>query len=100
VRRFSIAVIAAVTLGTALTSVPAQAHTGRPSPGLAHCTAGTCHFDVPPGTYDVRVVVGGQTASATSISGESRRSLLPETAAMAGERLARSFTVNVRTPEG
>ncbi len=59
-RRFSIAVIAAVTLGTALTSVPAQAHTARPSPGLAHCTTGTCHFDVPPGTYDVRVVVGGK----------------------------------------
>ncbi|MGW7495047.1 rhamnogalacturonan acetylesterase [Streptomyces luteogriseus] len=99
-RRFSIAVAAAVTLGVASSSVPAQAHTGRPSPGLAHCTADTCHFDVPPGTYDVRVVVGGETASATSISGESRRSLLPETAAPAGERITRSFTVNVRAPEG
>lgn len=99
-RRFSIAVLAAVTLGTALSSPPAQAHSGRPSPGLAHCTAGVCHFDVPPGTYDVRVTLGGNTASSTSIGGETRRSLLPETAAPAGERVTRSFTVNVRTPEG
>ncbi|CAM5663212.1 rhamnogalacturonan acetylesterase [Streptomyces purpurascens] len=99
-RRFSIAVVAAVTLGTALSSVPAQAHPGRPSPGLAHCAADVCHFDVPPGTYDVRVVVGGASASATSISGETRRALLPETAAPAGKHVTRGFTVNVRTPEG
>ncbi|MEU0455575.1 rhamnogalacturonan acetylesterase [Streptomyces sp. NPDC006129] len=99
-RRFSIAVVAAVTLGTALSSVPAQAHQGRPALGLASCTAGTCHFDVPPGTYDVQVTLGGPAASRTSISGETRRSLLSETAAPAGERVTRTFTVNVRTPEG
>ncbi|MFH9890064.1 rhamnogalacturonan acetylesterase [Streptomyces luteogriseus] len=99
-RRFSIAVVAAVTLGTALSSVPAHAGTGSGGRGLAHCTAGTCHFDVPPGTYDVRVTVGGNAASSTSVSGETRRSLLPETAAPAGRRVTRSFTVNVRTPEG
>ncbi|MFI9748665.1 rhamnogalacturonan acetylesterase [Streptomyces collinus] len=99
-RRFSIAVVAAVTLGTALSSVPAHAGGGNGGRGLAHCTAGTCHFDVPPGTYDVRVTLGGKTASGTSVSGETRRSLLPETAVPAGERVTRSFTVNVRTPEG
>ncbi|MFH9985444.1 rhamnogalacturonan acetylesterase [Streptomyces luteogriseus] len=99
-RRFSIAVVAAVTLGTALSSVPAHAGAGSGGRGLAHCTAGTCHFDVPPGTYDVRVTVGGNAASSTSVSGETRRSLLPETAAPAGRRVTRSFTVNVRTPEG
>ncbi|MGR4847768.1 rhamnogalacturonan acetylesterase [Streptomyces sp. LARHCF252] len=99
-RRFSIAVVAAVALGSALPSVPAQAHPGRPSPGLAQCAAGTCHFDVPPGTYDVRVVLGGTAASATSVSGETRRTLLPETTTPAGKHVTRSFTVNVRTPEG
>ncbi|MFJ8047136.1 rhamnogalacturonan acetylesterase [Streptomyces luteogriseus] len=99
-RRFSIAVVAAVTLGTALSSVPAHAGAESGGRGLAHCTAGTCHFDVPPGTYDVRVTVGGNAASSTSVSGETRRSLLPETAAPAGKRVTRSFTVNVRTPEG
>ncbi|MFI8891206.1 rhamnogalacturonan acetylesterase [Streptomyces paradoxus] len=99
-RRFSIAVVAAVTLGTALSSVPAHAGEENGGRGLAHCTAGTCHFDVPPGTYDVRVTLGGKAASGTGVSGETRRSLLPETAVPAGERITRSFTVNVRTPEG
>ncbi|PNG17210.1 carbohydrate esterase, partial [Streptomyces cahuitamycinicus] len=99
-RRFSIAVMAAVTLGTALSSVPAHAGGGNGGRGLAHCTAGTCHFDVTPGTYHVRVTLGGKTASATSVSGETRRSLLPETAAPAGRRVTRTFTVDVRTPEG
>jgi lysophospholipase L1-like esterase len=98
-RRFNLAVLAAVALASGLTAVPAQAHTGRP-PGLENCTAGACHFDVPPGTYDVRLLLGGAAASSTSVSGETRRALLPETTVAAGERVARSFTVNVRTPEG
>ncbi|MFI0509948.1 rhamnogalacturonan acetylesterase [Streptomyces sp. WSLK1-5] len=98
-RRFNLAVLAAVTLSAGLTAVPAQAHSGRPL-GIANCTTAGCHFDVPPGTYDVKVLLGGETASSTAISGETRRSLLPETAAPAGERVSRSFTVNVRTPEG
>ncbi|MFH8801430.1 rhamnogalacturonan acetylesterase [Streptomyces sp. NPDC017936] len=100
-RRFTPAVLAALTLTAALTAVPAaEARTGRPAPGLDHCTAGVCHFDVPPGTYDVQVVLGGEAASSTAISGETRRALLPETAVPAGERVARGFTVDVRTPEG
>ncbi|WP_432118062.1 rhamnogalacturonan acetylesterase [Streptomyces sp. bgisy032] len=115
-RRFSITAVAAVTLAAALSSPPAQAQErdraqerarsqegaqpDRPSAGLAHCADGLCHFDVPPGTYDVRVTLGARDASRTSVSGESRRSLLPETAVAAGERVTRGFTVNVRTPEG
>ncbi|QOV34742.1 rhamnogalacturonan acetylesterase [Streptomyces ferrugineus] len=94
-RRFSTAaLVAAATLGTALTATPAQAAAD------AHCTATACHFDVPPGTYDVKVLLGGEAASSTTIAGETRRTLLPETSAPAGERVARSFTVNVRTPQG
>ncbi|UXY30705.1 rhamnogalacturonan acetylesterase [Streptomyces sp. HUAS TT20] len=102
-RRFSamrIAVPAAVVLGATLAAAPARAHDRRPPLGIADCTATACHFDVPPGTYDVRVRLGGEAASSTSISGETRRSLLPETAAEAGRHVTRSFTVDVRTPEG
>ncbi|MEU7278194.1 rhamnogalacturonan acetylesterase [Streptomyces sp. NPDC045431] len=59
-----------------------------------------CHFDVPPGTYDVTVTLGGERAGATSVTVETRRAMLPETATAAGERIRRSFTVDVRTPEG
>ncbi|WP_327318598.1 rhamnogalacturonan acetylesterase [Streptomyces sp. NBC_01235] len=100
-RRFNIAVLAALTLTAGLTAVPAaHAHGGGVTLGIDNCTATACHFDVPPGTYDVKVVLGGDTESSTSISGETRRALLPETAASAGERVPRSFTVDVRTPEG
>lgn len=102
-RRFNRAVLAAVTLSTAagLSAVPAAAHARPPHAlGIANCTATACHFDVAPGTYDVRVLLGGEAAASTAVSGETRRALLPETATAAGERVARSFTVNVRTPEG
>ncbi|MEU2435761.1 rhamnogalacturonan acetylesterase [Streptomyces rubradiris] len=102
VRRFTAlrgATLVALALGTALTAAPARAHTGRP-PGIEHCTATACHFDVPPGTYDVTVRLGAATASATRVTGETRRTLLPETAVPAGEHVTRSFTVDVRTPEG
>ncbi|WP_405590962.1 rhamnogalacturonan acetylesterase [Streptomyces sp. NBC_01092] len=91
-RRFSIAVLVGAALGAVLTAVPARAD--------ADCTATVCHFDVPPGTYDVKLLLGGEAASSTSVTGETRRVLLPETAVAAGERVSRSFTVDVRTPEG
>ncbi|MFJ8277302.1 rhamnogalacturonan acetylesterase [Streptomyces griseoviridis] len=106
-RRFNLAVLAALTLSAGLTAAPAQAQPGhhtsagaRHALGIDHCAAGVCHFDVPPGTYDVRVLLGGDDASSTAVTGETRRSLLPETPAAPGERIARSFTVDVRTPEG
>ncbi|MFD5859356.1 rhamnogalacturonan acetylesterase [Streptomyces chartreusis] len=94
-RRFSVAVLVAAAVGSVLTAAPARA-----AETFADCTATACHFDVPPGSYDVKVVLGGDTASSTSIAGETRRALLPETSVPAGERIARSFTVDVRTPEG
>ncbi|WP_406472278.1 rhamnogalacturonan acetylesterase [Streptomyces sp. NBC_01615] len=101
-RRFNTVVLVAVVAATALSVTPAQAGSDERSRalGLENCTATACHFDVAPGTYDVKVLLGGDTAASTAISGETRRSLLPETATEAGVRVARSFTVNVRTPEG
>ncbi|MEU3516118.1 rhamnogalacturonan acetylesterase [Streptomyces sp. NPDC006654] len=103
-RRFNgvrVAALAAVVLGTCLTAAPAaQAHDRHPPLGLDDCTATACHFDVPTGDYDVTVRLGGETASSTDISGETRRSLLPETAVAAGRHVTRTFTVDVRTPEG
>ena len=99
-RRFTVAVIAALTLTAGLTAAPASAHGGRSPLGIDHCTVTACHFDVPPGSYDVKVVLGGDGASSTSVTAETRRALLPETAAPAGARITRSFTVDVRTPEG
>ncbi|MFC7816027.1 rhamnogalacturonan acetylesterase [Streptomyces sp. NPDC057367] len=96
------ALVAAALAAGALTAVPAHAAAAAQghSLGTAGCTATACHFDVPPGTYDVQVLLGGEDAARTSVSGETRRSLLPETATEAGERAVRSFTVDVRTPEG
>lgn len=103
-RRTLIAVLATLTAATALSATPASSATpaqaGAHGEGLENCTATACHFDVAPGTYDVRVLLGGDTAASTGVTGETRRALLPETATAAGERMARSFTVNVRTPEG
>ncbi|MGW2642108.1 rhamnogalacturonan acetylesterase [Streptomyces sp. NPDC001348] len=102
-RRFTgvrTAALAATTLTAVLSATPAHAHDRQPPLGIANCTATACHFDVPPGDYDVRVVLGGETASSTAISGETRRALLPETSVAAGERVTRAFTVDVRTPEG
>jgi hypothetical protein len=100
-RRLTIAVpLLAVAAAGALSAGPARAQEGRPGPGTENCTATACHFDVPPGTYDVSVLLGGPAAASTSISGETRRSLLPETATEAGRPVGRAFTVDVRTPEG
>ncbi|MET9071629.1 rhamnogalacturonan acetylesterase [Streptomyces sp. NPDC004232] len=99
VRRAVLAAVA-VTLCATLAAAPAQARPGPRPLGPENCTDTGCHFDVPPGTYDVTVRLGAATASSTAITGEARRSLLPETAVAAGARVTRSFTVNVRTPEG
>ncbi|MFB8771849.1 rhamnogalacturonan acetylesterase [Streptomyces broussonetiae] len=101
-----LALTATIALGTALTpnpahaQAPAQPPAQPPALGIDHCTPTACHFDVPSGAYDVKVVLGGDSASSTSVGGETRRALLPETAVPAGERVARAFTVDVRTPEG
>ncbi|MFH8580878.1 rhamnogalacturonan acetylesterase [Streptomyces zaomyceticus] len=113
-RRTALLAAAATLLGT-LAAAPA-AHADRPHGpgarahgpqvrGLDHCTATdtgslACRFDVVPGTYDVTLVLGGDEAGSTAVTGETRRALLAETVTGAGERVRRSFTVDVRDPEG
>jgi hypothetical protein len=69
-RRLTIAApLLAVAVAGTLSAAPVQAGTGRPVPGMENCAANACHFDVPPGTYDVRVRLGGGAAASTSIGG-------------------------------
>lgn len=114
-RKTALLVAAATLLGALAAAPTAHADPSRGphgsygpyGQGLDHCTAATpdttslaCHFDVPPGTYDVTVTLGGDTPGSTAVSGETRRSLLAETVTGAGQRVRRSFTVDVRDPEG
>ncbi|MGA5761688.1 rhamnogalacturonan acetylesterase [Nonomuraea bangladeshensis] len=83
----------------------ADGHPPRPYEDLAsHCTGTSpivCTFDVPTGNYDVTVVLGdAQVAAQTSVHAEVRRSMVPLTATEPGAFARRSFTVNVREPEG
>ncbi|MFE3514382.1 rhamnogalacturonan acetylesterase [Streptomyces sp. NPDC059166] len=101
---FVLAVCAAVTL-TSVAVSPAQAHSRTPGPGgLGHCSGTApvlCHLDVAPGTYRVRVLLGGGARpGSTSVVAETRRAMLAETATAAGETVRRSLTVDVRDPEG
>ncbi|KAB8165893.1 carbohydrate esterase [Streptomyces sp. 3MP-14] len=86
-----------------LVGTPARAE-GRPGgtpPGT--CTGEApvlCHYDVAPGSYRVTVTLGGDEAGSTSVQAETRRTVLGETPTGPGEVVRRSFTVDVRTPEG
>ncbi|WP_433544006.1 rhamnogalacturonan acetylesterase (plasmid) [Streptomyces sp. CA-294286] len=110
----ALAVAACVVATTPAVAAPAR---GAHSHGLHHCTtsgAGSdaagpanagaattlCHFDVAPGTYDVTVTLGGAEAASTSVQAEARRTVLHETATAPGVAVRRTFTVDVRTPEG
>jgi lysophospholipase L1-like esterase len=102
-RRTGFALLAALTVAGALSAAPAQAGEYRAQGKLDGCTGTApvvCHFDVAPGTYDVKVELGGKTSGSTSAIAESRRAVLPETATRAGKTVQLSFTVDVRTPEG
>ncbi|MFI0815811.1 rhamnogalacturonan acetylesterase [Streptomyces sp. NPDC021098] len=104
-RRAGTALLAATACVALLPGAPAWAGTSghRPGHALRNCTGTapvSCHFDVAPGTYDVRAVLGGADAGSTAVTAESRRTLLPATETAAGQRLTRTFTVNVREPEG
>ncbi|MFF9867266.1 rhamnogalacturonan acetylesterase [Streptomyces sp. NPDC013953] len=104
-RRSALLATASLAAAAAL-SLPARASTANGpggGQGLGNCTGTApvvCHVDVPPGTYDVTVVLGGDRAAVTSATAETRRAVLHATATAAGERVRRSFTVDVRTPEG
>ncbi|MGW5641006.1 rhamnogalacturonan acetylesterase [Streptomyces sp. NPDC003832] len=96
--RTAAALLTGTVVVTCLTHLPAQA--ADTAPGIENCTSTACHFDVAPGNYHVKVTLGGAEASSTAISGETRRALLATTDVAAGDETVRSFTVNVRTPEG
>ncbi|MFJ3673288.1 rhamnogalacturonan acetylesterase [Streptomyces sp. NPDC090106] len=107
-RTGGIALLTALTALSGVLATPASAH-GRgehPVPGatLPSACSGTapivCHFDVPPGNYDVTALLGGATTAATDVTAEQRRTVLAETATEAGHPVRRGFTVNVRAVEG
>jgi lysophospholipase L1-like esterase len=56
-----------------------------------------CHFDVPPGNYDVSVLVGG---AGVTVRAEARRMMLGAITTEDGRFARHSFSVNVREPEG
>ncbi|KUH37921.1 rhamnogalacturonan acetylesterase [Streptomyces changanensis] len=61
----------------------------------------TCHYAVPPGSYDVAVSLGGGAAAGrTEMWVEARRLMLPATGTAAGAVATYAFTVDVRQPEG
>ncbi|AXG76368.1 rhamnogalacturonan acetylesterase [Streptomyces paludis] len=108
-RRTVTTLLAALTVLGGLAASPVQAH--WPGQGPGHTGAGVpgrcagsapvvCHFDVPPGTYEVSALLGGRAAGSTAVSAESRRTVLAETATAPGQTVRRSFTVDVREPEG
>ncbi|HEX8631048.1 MAG TPA: discoidin domain-containing protein [Catenuloplanes sp.] len=76
-----------------------------PDPALrAQCTGTApiyCHYALPPGHYDVTVVLGdSRTAGSTAVQAEARRSMLATVNTAAGQTSRHTFTVNVRDPEG
>ncbi|MFD7500402.1 rhamnogalacturonan acetylesterase [Streptomyces sp. NPDC059850] len=104
-RRAGTALLAATACLALLPCAPAWAGTSGHHPGhaLRDCTGTapiTCHLDVAPGTYDVTAVLGGADAGSTTVTAESRRTLLPATPTAARQRLKVTFTVDVREPEG
>ncbi|MFI2781822.1 rhamnogalacturonan acetylesterase [Streptomyces sp. ALB3] len=105
-RRAGTALLAACTAAAALTTLTAVPATASDRRGAApgHCAGSApvvCHFDVDPGTYRVRVVLGGGAeAGSTAVTAEARRAVLAETANTAGGTVRRAFTVDVRDPEG
>lgn len=104
-KRSAMLVALTITVGC-LATVPAGASPapgGEYGAGPGRCTGTApvvCHFDVEPGTYDVSVTLGGTAAGSTSVMAETRRTMLAETVTAPGRRVHRSFTVDVRNPEG
>lgn len=67
-----------------------------------YCTSTTPFYfsvDLPEGNYDVTVTLGKRnSASLTTVKAESRRLMLEKVRTDKGKMVARTFTVNVRTP--
>ncbi|MEU1469744.1 rhamnogalacturonan acetylesterase [Streptomyces sp. NPDC005761] len=94
---------ALLTAVSAVVALAAPAAAGGTAPAPAGCTGTApviCHFDVAPGTYRVTARIGGATEGRTTVTAETRRTVLGETPTAAGRQVIRTFTVNVREPEG
>jgi len=91
-----------LTVAGSLVSVPGPAAAApRPVPSCTGTAPVVCHVDVPPGDYDVTVVVGDAAEPAsTAVRAEARRMMLAEVATAPGQFVRRAFSVNVREPEG
>lgn len=77
----------------------------KPDPALLAQCAGTapitCTYDVPPGDYDVTVVLGNRhRPGQTAVYAEARRLMVASVGTAADELVRKTFTVNVRNPEG
>ncbi|WP_399932624.1 rhamnogalacturonan acetylesterase [Streptomyces kanamyceticus] len=104
----SVLVTLAATLGGLVAAAPAHADRGHGhGEALAtrneHCAGSApvvCHLDLAPGTYDVSVLLGGATAGRTTVTAETRRTMLAPTPTGAGQTVRHAFTVDVRHPEG
>lgn len=111
-RRRAVVALAGLTTAAALAAGPAIAagdpmmHPApRTDPALVEQCVGespvVCTYDVPPGHYDVTVMLGDRHGPAsTEVHAEARRLMVGETATEAGELVRQTFTVNVRHPEG
>lgn len=96
--------LALTTVAAAVVAVPGPALAGDRGDIPGECTGTApvvCHYDVPPGEYAVSVVLGGpEAAGSTAVQAEARRMMVAETGTEAGRYARRSFTVDVREPEG
>lgn len=77
----------------------------EPDPALRDRCTGTapvaCHYDLPPGNYDVTVVLGDPARSGvTTVQAEARRVMLSSITTAPGELRRHTFAVNLRQPEG
>lgn len=98
-------VAGSAVLGTAAASADGLPAAPRPDPAvLAACTGSSpmiCHLDLAPGQYDVTVELESRTGHAsTLIEAEARRLMVDEVRTAPGERIRRTFTVDVRAQEG
>lgn len=106
------AALCAAALAAVLSAAPSAAADGvahpapRPDPALLERCTGTapvvCTYPaLDPGHYDVTVMLGDRhEAASTEVRAEARRLMVPTVETGDGELARRTFTVNVRTPEG
>jgi len=93
----SLPMLLTVALTGGLLTVPGPV----PAPSCAGTAPIVCHVEVPPGNYDVTVLLGdAEVAASTAVRAEARRMMLAEVATAAGRYSRQTFSVNVREPEG